>query len=1278
IFLDGQSAIEMYNSVVYGNDNHGIYARISSPSIIKNTIFWDNDLAQIYTPAKNVGEAEALSASYCLIQNGYTYGKNIITANPEFELTGSWVNQLWSEPYATNSDLAWRLNDLSPAIDAGDPNYCPPSPDSQDIDGDPRFVGKTVDIGFDEYVSSIPGNSGTVYSSVNDYWYWSITDALQHTAYNDQIIVSPGRYNENLIITESLDGISIAGLNPHNDEFRNATIIEATDLNTSAIIFSPGVTNQTRLAGFKITNGTGFYYPSLSEFIGGGILCDHASPSISFCRIEDNTANSGAALAIINGSPALTGCIFKNNTCTNTGPAVAALSNSQPAFYNCVFNKNTTNETGSTNNTGALHFDNNSNAANSIIRNCLFRDNQPFAIYKAGTQLLELNSTIIWNNNSTDTSADAQQIFTPDMNTFELNFCDIDGGWSGPGHENIDKDPGFKITSFLDDNGNNSTSVHDYMLGQNSTDLICINLGDYDFEPADNEVDINGHKRKDHCRVDIGPWEFPALAGIMQKIPALALAGSDWFCSVQQAADHIVAKNLQTTLQVTKGLFRENVVIKAHNMRIAGSVLFEPSEVIIDGSMHDISDTTGPFEPGDPNNPSFYGAAITLTYGQANNTTISGLTLIGGIGSLDTDGKFKGGAICSRNNNNIFIDQCIIRNNQAYEGGAIYLAKAETLAIHRTKIYQNDADNSGGAISLHRCNNATLTSSLLAANQAPYAGAIANDKSRLNISFCTIADNHSDNPGSAVLTSRAIANTTISSSIITDNTPSQLYITDSDTDKEFVVDYCCITGGYKGDNNFDLDPKFLDPADLDYRISTYSPCFNAAKPDVAAPFELAELGTRSIFSSNHSNFNYDIGAYEMENMVADYRHTRPVHNINNNQYYYTIQDAVLDASPYDTITLQPGLYNELITIATDGLTIKSALSPAHLAMHRTIIQAGIVDTEDGDINAHSSPAITLSEMQAHNITLEGITIMDGVGQERTFNFYANEADNKMKVGGGIFSVNNNSLTLRWVNLIHNTADCGGAIALLGCSDINLEHCLITNNTANRKRGGAVWLSQDCYNVTIANCTIAHNTANDTKGAIDSTATQCGGILLEDNFNNVNLTNSILWNNNIYNIHPLNHDNISTSHCILPGNSGTDIYTFDPLFSNISQFDYHLRSSAGRWHTWYKKWIKDSASSPALDVGSGTEPQKAAELYPAGNNVNLGTFGASPQASLSSIQIKSPETMADINRDSQVDISDLAIIAASWYSSDCFDHGDFDRNCTVNLIDLEDFLEGWLQ
>lgn len=81
------------------------------------------------------------------------------------------------------------------------------------------------------------------------------------------------------------------------------------------------------------------------------------------------------------------------------------------------------------------------------------------------------------------------------------------------------------------------------------------------------------------------------------------------------------------------------------------------------------------------------------------------------------------------------------------------------------------------------------------------------------------------------------------------------------------------------------------------------------------------------------------------------------------------------------------------------------------------------------------------------------------------------------------------------------------------------------------------------------------------------------------------------------------------------NQDANSVSFDPMFQNEGQGDFHLKSKTGRWSPIFNNWDTDNVHSPLIDlgnpwIGTGDEP------WPNGYRRNLGAYGGSAEASKS--------------------------------------------------------------
>jgi hypothetical protein len=146
--------------------------------------------------------------------------------------------------------------------------------------------------------------------------------------------------------------------------------------------------------------------------------------------------------------------------------------------------------------------------------------------------------------------------------------------------------------------------------------------------------------------------------------------------------------------------------------------------------------------------------------------------------------------------------------------------------------------------------------------------------------------------------------------------------------------------------------------------------------------------------------------------------------------------------------------------------------------------------------------------------------------------------------------------------------------------------------------------------------------------------------------------------------------------------GADNNDVDPLFANpadpnLRRRDYHLKSLAGRWNPTTQTWVRDLVHSPCIDTGDPNDPNYSdwtAELWPNGRRINMGAYGGTPQASMSTLSVGN---VADLNNDSTTNFRDLARLVDSWQSQETLLPEDLDRNGIVDFNDISAFADNWL-
>ena len=174
----------------------------------------------------------------------------------------------------------------------------------------------------------------------------------------------------------------------------------------------------------------------------------------------------------------------------------------------------------------------------------------------------------------------------------------------------------------------------------------------------------------------------------------------------------------------------------------------------------------------------------------------------------------------------------------------------------------------------------------------------------------------------------------------------------------------------------------------------------------------------------------------------------------------------------------------------------------------------------------------------------------------------------------------------------------GNIAVLFCFDESAES-VIQNFVIRNSKIGILNVLGSCP--TIKNLTVVNN----------ENGIEC--------FNSdPNISNCILWNNSdkdFVNCMPI-YSCTEDSYAIVAITTDLNIHS-NPLFANPNEGDYHLKSQYGRYSPVSDTWVLDSETSPCIDAGN-PEDDCSKEPEPNGSRINMGAYGETSKASISSV------------------------------------------------------------
>ena len=307
------------------------------------------------TIAGNIGGIECASIGTVVIQNniiasngGNKYGISAIQNLPVIHFNNVWQNGIGNynsvigDQAGTNGNISedplflavddYHLNNTSPCINAGDPNYPAPAEET-DYYREPRVLFRQIDIGADEVFP--------VWNVTTGNQYETIQQAIDEADDFDTIILTRGIHTGpgNRDLDFAGKPLTLQSTNPNNPEIVADTVIDAyDDAGTHRVFYFHSAENADSIInGLTITGGYGAYE-------GGGIKCYASSPTIMNCIIRNNRSidHGGGIYCGYNSNPLIQNCLITENSFSpyGYGAGIYCYNSSSPTILNCIITNN--------------------------------------------------------------------------------------------------------------------------------------------------------------------------------------------------------------------------------------------------------------------------------------------------------------------------------------------------------------------------------------------------------------------------------------------------------------------------------------------------------------------------------------------------------------------------------------------------------------------------------------------------------------------------------------------------------------------------------------------------------------------------------------------------------------------------------------------------------------------------------------------------------------------------------------------------------------------------
>ncbi len=224
---------------------------------------------------------------------------------------------------------------------------------------------------------------------------------------------------------------------------------------------------------------------------GGAVSCSGSTLEIVNCHFVGNSAKRGGVVYCDYGNPEFQSCIFKHNTASELGGAIACFDGISATFKSCVFVENSAQHSG-----GGLY----AHRSTLVLINCSVIDNYGYytggGLFSVMDSVVNVRNSIVWYNRM---RYGYEQIYSGHGAVVSVDYSIIQGG-----PEEFYLNNGTVNWGIGNSTGNPMFAADYYHLRSISP---CRNSGDPSGDYG-GLTDIDGQPRLMAGRVDIGADEF--------------------------------------------------------------------------------------------------------------------------------------------------------------------------------------------------------------------------------------------------------------------------------------------------------------------------------------------------------------------------------------------------------------------------------------------------------------------------------------------------------------------------------------------------------------------------------------------------------------------------------------------------------------------------------------------------------------------------------------------------------------------------------------------------